>query len=336
MTAANAGLERAADRLADADRAAVAALVRAVTEADHTEPLSEDSRLALAHGEAGSVHFVWRADDAIVGYLYLSAADEHADRTAELCVAPQSRRHGIANALLEAALGETSGMLRVWAHGTLPGAPQFAQKAGFAAVRELRLLELSTTTDKGEPRDFEPPPTPPGIELDTFRPGEDEAEWLALNARAFAHHPEQGRWTRRDLDEREAEPWFDPDGFFLAREADGAPDGASDGASNEQANGASSAKGRMLGFHWTKVQPAGAYGPGPVGEVYVLGVGPEASGRGLGRWLTLVGLRHLAQSGQPSVILYVDGDNVRAVRLYESLGFHSRTVDTLYERHGLG
>lgn len=305
------------------------ALALAVTEADGTAPLSEDCRLALKHGQAGAVHFVWRADDAaIVGYLYLSPADEHADRTAELCVAPHARRHGVGSALLEAALGETSrlktlAVLRVWAHGSLPGSSQFARKAGFTAVRELRLLKLPTTADDGgEPRSFEPPPTPPGIELDTFRPGEDEEEWLALNARAFAHHPEQGRWTRLDLDEREAEEWFDPAGFFLAR--------AAEDASNTRA------KGRLLGFHWTKVHPAGEYGPAPVGEVYVLGVDPEAGGHGLGRILTLAGLRHLAQSGLQSVILYVDGDNVRAVRLYESLGFRSQTVDTLYERRGLG
>jgi mycothiol synthase len=318
-------MEQVADRLADGDGSAAAALVQAVTEADGVGPLSEDGRLAIAHGRAGSMHAVWREEDgrSIVGYLYLSPADEHSDRTAELCVAPESRRHGIGSALLEAALGETSGMLRVWAHGSLPGTPELAQKTGFAAVRDLRLLELSTTADDGTPRDFTAPPTPAGIEVDTFRPGQDEDEWLALNARAFAHHPEQGRWTRRDLDEREAEPWFDPAGFFLARQSDPS-------SSNERTNS------RMVGFHWTKVQPAGAYGPDPVGEVYVLGVDPAAGGHGLGRILTLAGLRHMAQSGLQSVILYVDGDNVRAVRLYESLGFHSRTEDTLYERRGLG
>ena len=335
-------IEHAADRVADADRSAAAALVQAVAEADGTGPLSEDGRLTLANGRSGSDHFVWRAGDtsstntgSIVGYLYLSPADEHADRTAELCVAPDSRRRGIGSALLDAALRKTAGTLSVWAHGSLPGTPELARKTGFTAVRDLRLMELSTTTNEGEPRGFVPPPTPPGIALDTFRPGEDEAEWLALNARAFAHHPEQGRWIRRDLDEREAEPWFDPAGFFLARESRGAVD-AVDGALNELASGSSRAKGRMLGFHWTKVQPAGAYGPDPVGEVYVLGVDPDASGRGLGRLLTLLGLRHLAQSGLRSVILYVDGENLPAVRLYEALGFHSRTVDTLYERRGLG
>ncbi len=295
-------------------------MVRAVTEADGTTPLSEDGRLALTHGRAGAVHFLWHGEDgeSVVGYLYLSPADKQADRTAELCVAPPSRRRGIAGALIEAALDETSGMLRVWAHGSLPGSTQLMAKTGFTAVRTLLLLEVSTTDASGDPRAFDPPPTPEGIELSTFRPSQDETAWLELNARAFAHHAEQGRWTRRDLAEREAEPWFDPAGFFLARETDGP------------------GKGRLLGCHWTKVHPAGAYGPEPVGEVYVLGVDPDAEGRGLGRLLALAGLRHLTQSGLRTVILYVDGDNAPAVRLYQSLGFLSRTADMLYERRGLG
>jgi mycothiol synthase len=90
--------------------------------------------------------------------------------------------------------------------------------------------------------------------------------------------------------------------------------------------------GRLIGFHWTKIPPAGEYGPDPVGEIYVLGVHPDAAGRGLGRRLAVAGLSHLAQSGLGTVILYVDGDNTSAVRLYESLGFRTRTKDALYER----
>jgi mycothiol synthase len=142
-----------------------------------------------------------------------------------------------------------------------------------------------------------------------FQPGKDEEAWLALNAAAFAHHPEQGRWTGRDLAERMAEPWFDPAGFLLFER-----------------------DGRLVGFHWTKVHPAGEYGPEPVGEIYVLGVHPDAAGAGLGRLLADAGLIHLAQLGLGSAVLYVDGDNDPALRLYASLGFHTRLVDGLYER----
>lgn len=309
MTETNARLGGTSDRLDSADRDRAQSLVRAVTEADGVSPISEDGRLALAHGRAATRHFVWRDGDSVDGYLYLGPADEERNRTAELCVAPGSRRRGIGSALIEAALAETPGILRVWAHGSLPGTDRFARRLGFAAVRDLRLMELDLAARW--PRDLTPPRPAEGVEVSAFRPGQDEDDWLALNARAFAHHPEQGSWTRRELAEREAESWFDPAGFFLARTAGG-----------------------PIGFHWTKVHPAGAYGPGPTGEIYVLGVDPDAGGRGLGRLLALVGLQHLAQAGLEKVILYVDGDNTAAVRLYQSLGFGNRAVDTLYERRG--
>ncbi len=103
----------------------------------------------------------------------------------------------------------------------------------------------------------------------TFRPGADEDDWIAVNARAFADHPEQGRITRRDLDDRLAESWFDPAGFFVAISA-----------------------GRMVGFHWTKQHED------QLGEVYVLGVDPVAGGQGLGKALLTTGLRHLKRRGK--------------------------------------
>ncbi|HZU57873.1 MAG TPA: mycothiol synthase [Actinocrinis sp.] len=310
MTETNEGPQGTATRFTEAHRAEALALIRAVTEADGVSPISESGRLALLHDGLDEPHFTRYEGGRLVGYLYLAPPDADQSRTAELCVAPDSRRRGIGRSLIEAALADTAGMLHVWAHGSLPGTEQFAARLGLTAVRELRLMELKLGGASAP--DLTPPQPPEGVKVDTFRPGEDEDAWLALNARAFAHHPEQGSWTRNDLAEREAEPWFDPAGFFLARSAEG-----------------------LIGFHWTKVHPAGAYGAGRVGEIYVLGVDPQSGRRGLGRLLALVGLQHLAQSGLENVILYVDGDNTLAVRLYLSLGFGNRAVDTMYERRGL-
>ncbi len=164
-----------------------------------------------------------------------------------------------------------------------------------------------------------------------FEPGTDDETWVALNAAAFATHPEQGRLTLEDLHERMAQPWFDPAGFLLVEDDD---------------------TGRVVAFHWTKVEPA-ARDPRPrlsdrrrnaagaafrrdltdeVGEVYVVGVHPAYQGRGLGGPLTRLGLAHLARRGLAEVELYVDGDNAAARRTYERLGFVDVAVDGQYTR----
>jgi mycothiol synthase len=161
-----------------------------------------------------------------------------------------------------------------------------------------------------------PAETPAGVVVRTFEPGRDEEAFLALNAEAFAGHPEQGRMSRTDLDQRMAEPWFDPGGFFLAEACEG---------------GGSGAGGDLLGFHWTKVHP----GEPPHGEVYVVGVSPRAQGMGLGRLLTLTGLHHLAGLGLAEVVLYVESDNAPAIAVYSRLGFAHAGPDThvMYRRH---
>lgn len=161
------------------------------------------------------------------------------------------------------------------------------------------------------------PPVEPagGIDVRAFRPGQDEEAFLALNAEAFAGHPEQGAMTRADLDERMAEPWFDPAGFFVAEDAD-APHG-------EAAEAVESPS--LLGFHWTKVHRDE---DPPIGEVYAVGASPAAQGRGLGRVLTLTGLHHLRDQGLAEVILYVEADNAPAIAVYSGLGFTHADADT--------
>ncbi|GAB3869054.1 hypothetical protein GCM10027610_127630 [Dactylosporangium cerinum] len=153
---------------------------------------------------------------------------------------------------------------------------------------------------------------PDGVTLRAFRPGEDDAAWLAVNAAAFADHPEQGRWTLDDLRVRLREPWFDAEGFLLAIRG-----------------------GELIGFHWTKIHgDLGDHAHEPIGEVYVLGVAPGAHGGGLGRALTLAGLRYLRSRGLSQVMLYVDEDNPRAVALYQRLGFVRWATDVNFRRGG--
>jgi len=86
--------------------------------------------------------------------------------------------------------------------------------------------------------------------------------------------------------------------------------------------------GTLLGFHWTKRHTP------DLGEVYIVGVDPAAQGRGLGGVLTLIGLHHLAeglsQSRNPTVMLYVEGDNAAAVKTYQRLGFDVYNIDVAY------
>lgn len=146
----------------------------------------------------------------------------------------------------------------------------------------------------------------------SFRPGVDDEQWLALNARAFADHPEQGDWDLNVLRARIAEPWFDADGFLIHEH-----------------------QGRMAGFCWTKVHQeshadAHATSHEPVGEIYVIGVDPDFHGLGLGRALTVAGFAYLANRGLKHGMLYVAGDNTAAIRLYESLGMAVAHQDDVF------
>jgi mycothiol synthase len=297
----------AADQLTDAQVSAVLDLVAAAAAADGTAPLSEHGMLRVRHGVAGQGRDVLvTAGAGIAGYGYVEPpgdgdrAEDH-EAAGELVIHPSRRRPGLGSALARALVTAAGPLpLRVWAHGDLPAAAALARSAGFERFRALWQLRRSLD---------EPLPAavfPPGTTLRTFRVGQDEEEWLRLNSRAFAKHPEQGSWTLRDLELREAEPWFDPDGFFIA-ERDGA----------------------MTGFHWTKVHQTA---DGGLGEVYVVGVDPDAHGGGTGRALTLAGLEYLRERGLAQVMLYADEDNVPAIGMYQNLGFTRWHTDAMYRR----
>ncbi|MFF5343054.1 mycothiol synthase [Streptomyces althioticus] len=277
---------------------AVLALLDEAARADGRQAVSEQGRLQLRGGEREGVsHLLLTAGEELVGYAQLEDTDPVEPPAAELVVHPSYRGQGHGRALGTALLAASGKRLRVWAHGGHSAARHLAQVLGLTLFRELRQMRRPLAN-----LDLPDPVLPEGVTVRTFEPGRDDAAWLALNAAAFAHHPEQGSLTQRDLDDRKAQPWFDPAGFFLAED-----------------------DGRLVGFHWTKVHAAEG-----LGEVYVLGVAPGAQGGGLGRTLTTIGLRHLADQGLPTAMLYVDADNKAAVSVYERLGFVTHETDLMY------
>lgn len=218
---------------------------------------------------------------------------------AEAVVHPDFRRRGIGTELIRAGLAEGGPQTRVWAHGNLAPAQALAAALGLHPVRELLQMRRSLA-------DLPDVDARHGIR--TYAGPGDDAELLRVNNAAFSWHPEQGGWTEADIDERRHESWFDPAGLFLAFEGP-----------------------RLSGFHWTKVHSEN------LGEVYVVGVDPDAQGRGLGAELTLLGLHHLAGRLGPEadVTLYVEGNNTAAVKTYRRLGFVVYSADVAYAAHAV-
>ncbi|MEU1125578.1 mycothiol synthase [Streptomyces sp. NPDC005899] len=286
------------DALTPEQADAVLALLAEAAGTDGRQAVSEQGRLQLRGGHREGVrHLLLSADGVLAGYAQMEDTDPVEAPAAELVVHPAHRGHGHGRALGAALLAATGKRLRVWAHGGRSSARHLAQVLGLSLFRELRQLRRPL-----EPLDVAEPTLPPGVTVRTFVPGQDDAAWLAANGAAFAHHPEQGSLTQRDLDDRKAEPWFDPKGFFLAER-----------------------DGEVIGFHWTKV-----HAEENLGEVYAVGIRPDAQGGGLGKALTAIGLRHLAAQGLPTAMLYVDADNLAALAVYERMGFVTHETDLMY------
>ena len=298
-------------RLTENQTDEVMQLAFAAAAIDEMAPLSEHVLIHLHHGgDDADEHIVATSDSGkIIGYLHMDQTDAVSGSVVEVVVHPEFRRKGVGRALVESAISKSNDpRMRLWAHGELTSAYTLAEKLGFAKTRELWQMRRSLFAPLPKATDAA------GITIRAFKVGEDETEWLSLNARVFADHPEQGRMSAQDLAVRMSEQWFDPAGFLVATQ-------------NQSGSEV------MVGFHWTKVHGgAGSHGHSEIGEIYVLGVSPDLRGTGLATLLSIRGLEHLRSKGLPAAMLYVDADNTAAISLYEALGFAHWDTDVMFRK----
>jgi mycothiol synthase len=281
---------RAGAELAEA-MADIDSLLEAVERADAQRPLSDHMWLDLRQG--GRPGFAgllgWQDDhDHLVAYCQVSRGNE--SWSLDLVVHPHHRYEmtTIGPEMLRAAINiiqaEGGGHVHWWVFEPTPTYTSLAADIGLLPGRtllQLRVqLPLTQSTD---------------IETCAFRVGKDEAQWLDVNNRAFADHPEQGDWSSETLASRFATRWFKPEGLLLHHEDN-----------------------QLAGFCWTKLHTDTTPN---LGEIYVVAVDPAFARRGLGRALTIAGLQHLSTEGAPVGMLYVAADNLAALSLYRSLGF---------------
>lgn len=281
------------------DLAPVSALLEEAEAVDGHHPIGEHKYLVLTHGRPEDVlGLVGVVDDELVAYVALTPGRDRGWWGMELAVHPRHRTPKNFLELFEAGSDEVTRRngqaLRAWIFQ--PRLAEAAVRAGFSAERELYKLEVPLPTGME-------PAYPEWVTVTQFRPGVDEAAWLDVNNRAFAGHPENGHWTTELLQERMAQPWFDPADLVMAWDQE-----------------------RLVGFCWVKREHPGQ------GEIYVVAIGPEYQGRGIGRALVIDGISRMEEVGDNVAFLYVDADNAVGLSLYRSLGFYVDHIDRSFVR----
>lgn len=280
---------------------AARSLIERAELADGRPPVSDQAMIAVTRGQRALALFSEESaerDPVAVGIV--------GDGELDLVVDPGHRGRGVGTAAL-AALGIGVGPVKAWSHGDNPAADALLARAGFSPVRSLFLMQLDPALlpEPGGPLAVA---VPEGFGLRAFDPGReaDAEEWVRVNGRAFATHPEQGRITVEDFATMRQEPWFDAEDLILLEGPDG-----------------------LAGSTWVKTVRDPDSKPETelsvdgqlVTELYAIGVDPAHAGRGLGKALLDATLARMAQHSPAKVALYVDGDNERAVGLYEAAGF---------------
>jgi mycothiol synthase len=251
-------------------------IARAIV-ADGVPPFSESALAALAKGER---ELVWERDAD--GNRVAAGLDSR--DAAEFVVDPDHRGHGYGSRMLDMlthpARGGHGTAKVFWAHGDSAAAKAMMSHHRLEPLREVLHLRA---------------PVPVGVSIGDGISTATEADYddiVAVNARAFSDHPEQGQLTKESFEAQRSAPWFDPDNLLVHRADDD----------------------RISGFVWLKVVDGD-------GQFYVVGVDPGRQRAGEGRRLMHAGFARLAAQGIQTSHLFVEESNIPALALYTSLGF---------------
>ena len=186
-------------------------------------------------------------------------------------------------AALRESLVATDSLTQIWIEDAQMDDDKLLKSIGFSSYRDLWQMRCKF------------PPNGEGIATRPYICGVDDKAFLEVNSRAFSWHPEQGSLDLSKLNDLFKEEWFDDEGFLLLE-----------------------VKNRLAGFCWTKLHHQGDL---TVGEIFAIAVDPDFHGRGFGKPLTISGLNYLANVGADLGMLYVEADNIPAIRIYKDIGF---------------
>jgi mycothiol synthase len=251
----------------------------------HVEPDREVSVLPGSSGE-------------LAAYMRASLVTDPSSRLSfELAVHPEHRQAGIGGALLKLveerardlrAPHITAPVYLVEGHER-PDSMRFLERRGFFPDRTYLQMSLPDLAHHG----FANPPHPQGVAFRSFEHLERDAErWADLVRTAFGEPATAARVAAQV-----SEPGSSAEGYIFAVDQ---------------------ATGREIGTSRARLETQGGRPAGYVGSVGVL---PAFRGRGIGTALVQQTLAYLASRGMQSAFLFVEGNNHRARRLYERMGF---------------
>lgn len=254
---------------------------------------------ALATPDELAAHLrLWDVDGSLAGWSWVQAGQVHWELW---------RGHGrddgpALEAILRAAIDETSGSLRAWAPEDDPATLATLGGLGFRpGVR--RLSQFQRRMDGGSP--VLPSSAPPGYRIRAVHGAEEIAARMEAHRAAFA----PSRLSVAKYARLATLPHYRFEDDLVVEALDG-----------------SIAAFAMA--WWDAIARVGEYEP--------VGTHPDHQRKGLGRALLAHGLARYRDRGARLVQVYSDADNAGSEGLYEAVGFERRRYRRLFERPATG